>query len=99
MAIEHWRHLWIRAPRLARYTFSWDIIRRNSFVVVTAAEGRISAQSPERFMGAAKPIIVGNIAAQDGFVEFTLHWVGDFPYLDIWTDITVFDPNDPSGQN
>ncbi len=103
MAIEHWRHLWIDTPRFARHTFSWRIIQKNSFVVITAAEARLSANPPERFIGDAKPIAVGNIAAQDGFVEFILSWgVGvywNFPRLDIWTDITVFDPNDPSGIN
>jgi hypothetical protein len=99
MVIEHWRHLWIGAPRLARYTFWMPSIKNNSFVVVTAAEGRISASVPDRFIGAAKPIVVGNIAAHDGFVEFTLWWSGDFPYLNIWTDITVFDLSDPSGSN
>jgi hypothetical protein len=99
MAIQHWRHLWRGAPRLAPYTFSWPIIRNNSFVVITAAEARLSATVPDRFIGDAKPIVVGNIAAHDGFVEFTLWWYGDYPYLNIWTDITVFDPNDPSGAN
>jgi len=99
MAIQHWRHLWVNAPRLARYTFWWPIIRNDSFVVVTAAEGEISATVPDRFMGDARPMVVGNIAAHDGFVEFTLWWYGPFPYLNIWTDITVFDPTDPSGAN
>ena len=99
MSIEHWRHLWQGAPRLATYTFYWPIIRNNSFVVITAAEAGVGPQVPTRFIGDAKPIVVGNTAAQDGFVEFTLWWSGDFPYLNIWTDITVFDPNDPSGAN
>jgi hypothetical protein len=99
MTIQHWRHLWLETPRLGRYTFSWDIIRNDSYVVITAAEGRISAQVPDRFIGEAKPIVVGNIAAHDGFVEFTLWWYGNFPYLNIWTDISVFDPRDPSGAN
>jgi len=59
----------------------------------------LSATVPDRFIGDAKPIVVGNIAAHYGFVEFTLWWYGDFPFLNIWTDITVFDPNDPSGAN
>jgi len=24
---------------------------------------------------------------------------GNYPYLNVWTDITVFDPTDPSGTN
>lgn len=99
MAIQHWRHLWANAPRLASYTFWWPIIRKDSYVVVTAAEARISGDPPERFIGDAKPIVTGNVAAQEGYVEFTLWWQGDFPYLNIWTDITVFDPSDPSGMN
>jgi hypothetical protein len=74
----------------------WRIITRHSYVVVTAAEAKISANPPERFIGDAKPIVVGNVTPQSGAVQFTLWWYGDFPYLDIWTDVTVFDPNDPS---
>ncbi len=99
MAAEHWRHLWNPAARLDHFTFWWPIIKNDSFVVITAAEARISALVPDRVMGDAKPIVVGNIAAHDGFVEFTLWWYGNFPYLNIWTDITVFDPTDPSGAN
>lgn len=99
MAAQHWRHLWVSTPRLGRHTFWWPIIRNDSFVLVTAAEGRISATEPDRFVGDAVPIVVGNIAAHDGFVEFTLWWYGDFPNLNIWTDITVFDGSDPSGAN
>jgi hypothetical protein len=68
-------------------------------VLITAAEARTSAVIPDRFIGAAKPIVVGNIAPFDGGVKFTLWWNGDFPYLNIWTDFTIFDPNDPSGSN
>jgi len=48
-------------------------------------------------MGLARPIVVGNIAAHDGYVEFCLHWDGEYSPFPIWTDITVFDRNDPSG--
>jgi hypothetical protein len=99
MSAQHWRHLWLGADRLARYTFWWPIIGNRSFVLVTAAQARLSATVPDRFMGDAKPIVAGNIAAHDGFVEFTLWWYGDFPSLNLWTDITVFDPSDPSGVN
>jgi len=87
---QHYRNLWRGTPRLAAHTFWWPIIRNDSFVLVTAAEGRVSDQNPDRFTGDARPIVVGNLAAHDGYVEFTLWWWGDFPYLDIWTDITVF---------
>jgi hypothetical protein len=99
MAIQHWTHLWRDAPRLAPYTFWWPIIRHDSHVVITAAEADLQAQVPGRFIGDAKPVIAGSIAPQDGYVLFTLWWDGDFPYLIIWTDITVFDPGDPSGLN
>lgn len=109
MIIQHYRHLWKSAPQYevgwsfvglpARFTFWWDIIRHDSFVIVTAAEATTGHQVPTRFMGLARPIIVGNIAAQDGFVEFCLAWNGSYSPFDIWTDITVFDPSDPSGAN
>jgi hypothetical protein len=59
----------------------------------------MGARVPARFIGMARPLIVGNIAAHDGFVEFTLSWNGDFSPFQIWTDITVFDRADPSGAN
>jgi hypothetical protein len=97
--IEHWRHRWVGAPRLAHYTFWWPIIHNESYVLVTGVEGKISATVPDRFMGDARPMIVANIAAHAGYVEFTLWWCGNFPYLNVWTDITVFDANDPQGAN
>ena len=112
MTIQHFRYLWKSVPKyddpfpqgfwgfsyiLRRYEFYWDIIRNDSFVIITAAEAGIGAQVPTRFMGNARPIIVGNIAAHDGYVEFCLSWDGTFSPFSIWTDITVFDPRDPSG--
>ena len=109
MSIQHWRHLWNPAIQFergyewfglpCRYEFYWDIIRHDSFVLITAAEAGIGPQVPTRFMGLARPIIVGNIAAHDGFVEFCMAWNGSYSPFPIWTDITVFDPNDPSGAN
>lgn len=99
MIIRHWRHLWKSAPRMAVYTFWWKPIKNDSYVLITAAEASISASTPDRFVGDAKPIVVGNIAPREGYVEFTLWWEFDFLYLNIWTDITVFDPGDPSGAN
>ncbi len=63
MAAQHWRHLWNPAARLDHFTFWWPIIKNDSFVLITAAEARISAHVPDRFMGDAKPIVAGNIAA------------------------------------
>jgi len=105
MAIQHWRFLWKPQPKyefwlpgiVARYEFYWDIIRNDSFVLITAAEAGTGHQVPTRFMGLARPIVVGNIAAHDGYVEFCLHWDGEYSPFPIWTDITVFDRNDPSG--
>jgi hypothetical protein len=99
MPPQHWRHLWRNTPRLGNYTFWWDIISHDSYVVITAAEADLTAATPGRFIGNARPVIAGSIAPQDGFVLFTLWWYGDFPYLNIWTDITVFDRDDPSGTN
>ena len=48
MAPVHWRHLWTGANS-GYYTFWWPAIRHDSFVVVTAAEGRTSDLVPDRF--------------------------------------------------
>ncbi|HUL12367.1 MAG TPA: hypothetical protein VLU73_09390 [Methylococcaceae bacterium] len=102
MAIQHWRHLWRNASRGGIFSFSWPIIRRDSYVVITVSEANLSAEIPGRFIGLAKPMVAANIAPQDGVVEFVLWWsndYGSFSYLNVWTDITVFDPNDPHGTN
>ena len=99
--MQHWRHLWRSVPKFdvnlwggafvpQRYEFYWDIIRNDSFVIITAAEAGIGDQVPTRFMGLARPIVVGNIAAHDGYVEFSLWWEGHYSAFHIWTDITVF---------
>src|ERR1700722_5770201 len=99
MPPQHWRHLWLNVPRLADYTFWWPIIQQDSYIMIAAAEADLTAQTPGRFIGDARPIVTGSIAPQAGYVLFPLWWYGDFPYLNIWTDITVFDPSDPSGTN
>lgn len=96
---QHYRHLWQSGPRGGNYTFWWPIIKRDSYVLVTAAEARLGPTIPDRFKGDAWPVVAGCIAPQDGYVLFTLWWMGDFPYLNTWTDITVFDAGDPSGTN
>jgi hypothetical protein len=88
------RHLWKHAPRLGIYTVNWDIIKHDSYVVITLAEAVVSEQVPTKFIGEAKPMVIGNISPHDGSVEFTVWWYGDFPYLDIWTDILVFNSYD-----
>jgi hypothetical protein len=95
----HWRHLWAGLARGGTNTFWWPAIHHDSYVVITAAEARTSPLVPDRFVGAAVDMRVTNTAPQDGFVAFQVWWYGDFPYLNIWTDITVFDPADPHGTN
>jgi hypothetical protein len=99
MAAVHWRHLWTGFARAAPSTFWWGAIRHDSYVVITAAEARTSSVVPDRFIGEAVDMRVTNIAPQDGVVSFQVWWDGAFPYLNIWTDITVFDPGDPHGTN
>src|SRR6476469_308196 len=89
-----YRQLWTHAPRLATYTFSWDIIKHDSYVVITLAEASVSDQVPNKFIGDARPMVIGNICPHDVYVEFTVWWYGDFPYLDLWTDILVFNSYD-----
>jgi len=97
MAIQHRRHLW-KGVNWGQFTFFWPDIKHDSFVVVTAAEGRASALVPDRFIGEAW-IEVLSIAPFDGGVSFMLLWQVGYEHLDIWTDITLFDPRDPSETN
>jgi hypothetical protein len=97
MAAVHWRHLW-KGVGGGTFNFTWPAIRHDSFVVVTVAEGRVSDLVPDRFIGDAW-MYVRNVAPYDGGVGFVILWQPAFPTLDIWTDITVFDPQDPSGAN
>ena|SRR5436305_2466065 len=80
------------------FNFQWDIIKHNSFVVITASEGQEFAenhlmiyddQSPHRFIGNAR-FTVCNIAPHDGGVTF--HVAIDWPSpITLWVDIIVFD--------
>ena len=97
MAIIHWRHLW-HGAQAGYFTFNWDAIRHDSYVAVTVAEGRTSSLVPDRFIGDAWPEVF-SIAPFDGGVTFLILWQNAWPSLDIWTDITVFDPTDPQGAN
>src|SRR4030095_1101434 len=83
--------------RTNTFNFQWDIIRHDSFVVITASEGRevvedhmmiYNSQSPNRFVGAAR-FTVDNIAPNDGGVTFhvTIDWGS---LLTLWVDIIVF---------
>jgi hypothetical protein len=92
--MRHFRYLLIGAPRLGIYRVNWNIIIPRSFIVITAAEAQGTPgteSAPNRFIGEAKPIVVGCIGAHEGFVEYTMWWWGDFPYLNIWADVTVLD--------
>jgi hypothetical protein len=97
MAIQHWRHLW-RDAGAGYFTFNWPAIRHDSYVLVTAAEGRISDLIPDRFIGDAWPEVF-SIAPFDGGVTFMILWQVAWPTLNIWTDITIFDPSDPASTN
>jgi hypothetical protein len=97
MAIVHWRHLWQNAS-WGEFNFQWDAIQHDSFVAITVAEAHTSALVPDRFIGDAWPYVL-SIAPHDGGVTFMILWQTAFPTLNIWTDITVFDPTDPSGTN
>jgi hypothetical protein len=77
MAIQHWRHLYQRAPRGAIYNFTWPAIRRDSYVLITVAEAALGPVVPNRFIGDAKPMTVGSIAPYDGGVNFVLTWPGN----------------------
>lgn len=106
---RHWRHFWGR-KKTGIFNFQWDIINVRSNVVITASEGQPDALgNPNRFVGAAHfqvssvaPhsggvtfwVIIGDArAVHDGFFNW---WIDPLP---LWTEITVFDPSDPSGQN
>jgi hypothetical protein len=97
MAIVHWRHLWQNVGP-GTFNFNWDAIQHDSYVAVTVAEARTSPLVPDRFIGDAWPYVL-SIAPHDGGVTFMVLWQSAFPTLNIWTDITVFDPTDPSGTN
>ena len=112
---SHFRHFW-GPQKTGRFTFGWDAIRHDSYVVVTASEGLPPLENvlsdpgdPQRFVGSAH-FQVSSVAPFDGGVSF---WViigdaqavltGYFNWwidpLNLWTDITVFNPGDPAGNN
>jgi hypothetical protein len=105
---RHWRHFW-GPQKTNRFIANWSIIKQRSFVVITASEGSPDGEgNPNRFVGDAH-FQVDSIAPFDGGVTFwviigetlpihaTFNWWRD--PLPLWTDITVFDPEDPSDQN
>src|SRR5438105_2650998 len=106
MAALHWRILWRHAARHGLYTAFASFIHQESYVVITVAEAIISEEPTfvmpvVRFIGDARHMTATNIAPFAGGVKFSVHWdtlipSGDFPYLNIWTDITIFDPSEAS---
>jgi hypothetical protein len=70
----------------------WSDIRKNSYVLITAAEASGGAPDwPDRFVGDGRPIVIGNITPGEGFIVFVPWWHGEFPHLNIWTDFTILD--------
>src|SRR5688500_13260525 len=90
----HARIFWGRANGRIRVNVNWSAIRRDSVVVVTASEGiePITTVEPRRFVADAD-FTVRNVAPRDGAVTFivTIDWGEP---LNLYTDITVFDPSD-----
>jgi hypothetical protein len=86
--MEFSRNQWLSAPRGATFTITnWSNMREGSFVVISACESAGGTASiPNKFRGDAFPIVAGCINPQDGSVQFTLWWFGNFPTLNIWTD-------------
>jgi hypothetical protein len=86
------RFFWRQAPRFGIYRVNWDILRPTSFVTISASEARADGEQPGRFIGGARPVITGSIAAHQGFLEFSMWWtLVDVGYLDIWADVTVIE--------
>lgn len=95
--MQGFRHCW-GSQSTNTFNVQWDIINHDSFVVITASEGRefmenghlvLNTNSPSRFVGAAR-FTVDSISPHDGGVTFhvTIDWGGP---LTLWTDIIVFD--------
>jgi hypothetical protein len=109
---QTFRHFWGQQDSGTFY-FWWPIIQHNSVVVVTASEGQASdvAPAPQRFIGSAL-FTVGGVAPFDGGVSFFVgiglttrfptNATEDFSWgglLNLWTDITVFEPSELVGTN
>jgi hypothetical protein len=74
--------------------FVWDEVKHDSFVVMSAAEARNSANPPDRFIGDAWKMSVYNIAPHDGGIWFNVFWEArgqheEFPFLDVWVDVIL----------
>jgi len=87
------RWLYKHYGRLGHTLFSWDEIRHDSYVFMSAAEATDSANPPDRFIGDAVRMSVHNVAPIDGGAWFLVAWEGDFPYLDIWVDVLLIKTN------
>ncbi len=77
---------------------SWPLISKKSIVLVSACECRpydysvpsFTSRIPDRFIGAA-PVVVKNVAPEDGRVEIVIEVRSNDP-LNVITDIVVLDP-------
>lgn len=89
------------------FVFEWDQIHYNSFVVITASEGRerlddfnlddphLYAVSPARFVG-LDSFTVHNISPYEGGVQFSVTIEGAVQdKLLLWTDIIIIEPDGP----
>jgi hypothetical protein len=107
---QHYRHFY-GPQNSGDFNFQWDIIRHDSFVVITASEGHgyDVAPAPQRIIQDFF-FQVWNVAPHDGGVAFRVlilerEWLRNegFAFVDVtenlWIDITVFDASDPAGQN
>lgn len=92
---QHVRFFWSRHHGRIKLHLTWSVIRRDSVVVITASEGDlpVTTQVAARFVGDAN-FTVSNVAPHDGGVTFVVN-IDWFEPLNLWTYITVFDPNDP----
>ena len=100
---HHGRVLWRPLGDHSICTVFWNVIDVRSFVVITVAEAELPTEPMfempvNRFIGLARHMHATNIAPFPGGVRFSVEWAGfspaepgDFPYLNVWTDITVFD--------
>lgn len=79
-----------QGPRFGVYRINVDGVRSTDFVTISASEAFASAEFPGRFIGGARPVIIGSVAAHNGYIEFSPWWtLTNVAYLDLWVDVTV----------
>ena len=93
MSNVNYRFFYRQAPRLAVYRAPIEGLRPDDFITVSASEARADEEYPGRFVGGARPILVGSVASHPGYIEFSTWWTRiNVPYLDLWVDVTVLRP-------